>query len=162
MPFNTAVELSYLKPEEREKVVDFIKKEGVVPTMAQATEIKKASQDAAKAAPVPEKATSAPKPPLAGNSPQATEKTAPPAPSKLAKAPTPLDEKKISSIVKPKAEPEIKYTFTSGELKEYFPNDKAPTVSEVKRKVFNALDLQKKAEERQKAKQVVKDAAKRR
>ena len=94
--------------------------------------------------------------------PRLQKKTAPPAPSKLAKAPTPLDEKKISSIVKPKAEPEIKYTFTSGELKEYFPNDKAPTVSEVKRKVFNALDLQKKAEERQKAKQVVKDAAKRR
>ncbi|RKJ39831.1 hypothetical protein D7X94_10425 [Acutalibacter sp. 1XD8-33] len=123
MPFNTAVELSYLKPEEREKVVDFIKKEGVVPTMAQATEVKKASQDAAKAAPAPEKTTSAPKLPLAGNSPQATEKTAPPAPTKLAKA---------------------------------------PAVSEVKRKVFNALDLQKKAEERQKAKQVVKDAAKRR
>ncbi len=162
MPFNTAVELSYLKPEEQEKVVDFIKKEGVVPTMAQATEMKKTSQDAAKAAPPPEKAPSAPKPSLTGNATQPTEKAAPPAPTKPAKAPALLDEKKISSIVKPKAEPEIKYTFTSGELKEYFPNDKAPTVSEVKRKVFNALDLQKKAEERQKAKQAVKDAAKER
>ncbi len=162
MPFNTAVELSYLKPEEQEKVVDFIKKEGIVPTMAQATAMKKTSQDAAKAAPAPEKAASTPKPSLTGNATQPTEKAAPPAPTKPAKAPAPLDEKKISSIVKPKAEPEIKYTFTSGELKEYFPNDKAPTVSEVKRKVFNALDLQKKAEERQKAKQAVKDAAKER
>ncbi|RKJ40118.1 hypothetical protein D7X94_09655 [Acutalibacter sp. 1XD8-33] len=58
MPFNTAVELSYLKPEEQEKVVDFIKKEGVVPTMAQATEMKKTSQEAAKAAPAPAKAPS--------------------------------------------------------------------------------------------------------
>lgn len=162
MPFNTAVELSYLKPEEQEKVVDFIKKEGVVPTMAQATEMKKTSQDAAKAAPPPEKAPSAPKPSVTGSTTRSTEKAVPPKPTKPAKAPAPLDEKKISSIVKPKAEPEIKYTFTSNELKEYFPNDKAPTVSEVKRKVFNALDLQKKAEERQKAKQAVKDAAKER
>ena len=161
MPFNTAVELSYLKPEEQEKVVDFIKKEGVVPTMAQATEIKMASQEAAKTAPSPEKTPPAPKP-LTSGSPPASEKTIsePSTPPKPAKAPAPLDEKKISSIVKPKAEPEIKYTFTSTELKEYFPKDKAPTVSEVKRKVFNALDLQKKAEERQKAKQAVKDAAK--
>ncbi len=162
MPFNTAVELSYLKPEEQEKVVDYIKKEGVVPTMAQATEIKKASQEAAKAAPALEKTASTPKPPVMGNATQPTEKAAPPAPTKPAKAPAPLDEKKISSIVKPKAEPEIKYTFTSNELKEYFPNDKAPTVSEVKRKVFNALDLQRKMEEKQKAKQAVKDAAKER
>lgn len=161
MPFNTAVELSYLKPEEQEKVVDFIKKEGVVPTMAQAAEIKKASQEAAKTSPPPEKTPPAPKP-LTSGSPPASAKTVsePSTPPKPAKAPAPLDEKKISSIVKPKAEPEIKYTFTSTELKEYFPKDKAPTVSEVKRKVFNALDLQKKAEERQKAKQAVKDAAK--
>ena len=161
MPFNTAVELSYLQPEEQEKVVDFIKKEGVVPTMAQAAEIKKASQDAAKAAPPPEKAPPAPNP-LTGGSPQVSEKTVsePSTPPKPAKAPAPLDEKKISSIVKPKAEPEIKYTFTSTELKEYFPKDKTPTVSEVKRKVFNALDLQKRAEERQKAKQAIKDGGK--
>ena len=161
MPFNTAVELSYLKPEEQEKVVDFIKKEGVVPTMAQAAEIKKASQDAAKAAPPPEKAPPAPNP-LTGGSPQVSEKTVsdPSTPPKPAKAPAPLDEKKISSIVKPKVEPEIKYTFTSTELREYFPKDKAPTVSEVKRKVFNALDLQKRAEERQKAKQAIKDGGK--
>ena len=159
MPFNTAVELSYLKPEEQEKVVDFIKKEGVVPTMAQAAEIKKASQDAAKAAPLPEKAPAEPYT-LFSAPTDGKEAPEPQTPPKPAKAPAPLDEKKISSIVKPKAEPEIKYTFTSTELREYFPKDKAPTVSEVKRKVFNALDLQKRAEERQKAKQAIKDGGK--
>ena len=71
-----------------------------------------------------------------------------------------VDEKKIASIVKPKTEPEQKYTFTSTELKEYFPNDRLPTTSEVKRKVFDALDLQKRAQEREKAKQALKDSLK--
>lgn len=146
LPFNTAVELSYLKPDEQKKVVDFISKENTVPSMAQATELKKASQEAAKAAPPPERAD--------------TETKSASAEPKPAKAPAPLDEKKISSIVKPKAEPEIKYTFTSGELKEFFPNDKAPTVSEVKRTVFEALDMRKKAIARQKAKQAAKDSIK--
>ena len=39
LPFNTAVELSYLKPEEQGKVVDFMKKEETVPTLAQATQL---------------------------------------------------------------------------------------------------------------------------
>ena len=30
LPFNTAVELSFLKPEEQGKVVDFIKKEQII------------------------------------------------------------------------------------------------------------------------------------
>ena len=153
LPFNTAVELSYLKPEEQGKVVDFMKKEETVPTLAQATQLKEASKaaqaaekTAAKAAP-DKPASQAPK--AADAVPQAAEKK-----------PAPVDEKKIASIVKPKTEPEQKYTFTSTELKEYFPNDRLPTTSEVKRKVFDALDLQKRAQEREKAKQALKDSLK--
>src|SRR5699024_3356986 len=125
LPFNTAVELSFLKPQEQNKVVDFMKKEQVVPSMAQATALKEASRAAQQAQkPAPQKPmTPAPKQPAP------------------AKAPAPVDEKKIASIVKTKEPPEIKYTFTSSELKEYFPKDYQPTVSEVKRKVFDALDL---------------------
>ncbi|WP_218047890.1 ParB/RepB/Spo0J family partition protein, partial [Acutalibacter muris] len=149
LPFNTAVELSFLKPEEQNKVVEFMEKEGTTPSMAQATELKKASQEAAKAAPPPEKKDT-PK------TPAPVSAAAPKSETKPAKAPAQLDEKKISSIVKPKAEPEMKYTFTAGELKEFFPNDKAPTVSEVKRTVFEALDMRQKAIARQKAKQAAK------
>ena len=145
LPFNTAVELSYLKPEEQSKVVSFMSNKGAVPTMAQATALKEASraaqeaEKAAKADPVksPAKEVSAPAP--AGKP-----------------VPAPVDEKKIAAIVRPKSEPEQKYVFTSTELKEYFPDDRLPTVSEVKRKVFNALDLLKRAQEREKAKQAVK------
>ena len=155
LPFNTAVELSYLKPEEQGKVVDFMKKEETIPTLAQATQLKEASKaaqaaekTAAKSA--PEKPTSqAPK----VNTPDSTQKAD-------EKKLSPVDEKKIASIVKPKAEPEQKYTFTSTELKEYFPNDRLPTTSEVKRKVFDALDMQKRAQEREKAKQALKDSMK--
>ena len=153
LPFNTAVELSFLKPEEQGKVVDFMKKEETIPTLAQATQLKEAS----KAAQAVEKAAAkaAPDKPT----PQVP-KAAAPTPQTGEKKPAPVDEKKIASIVKPKAEPEQKYTFTSTELKEYFPNDRLPTTSEVKRKVFDALDLQKKAQEREKAKQALKDSLK--
>lgn len=146
LPFNTAVELSFLKPEEQGKVVDFIKKEQVVPSLVQATQLKEASRAAqaaekaaSKAAPLPAKPISAP----------AAEKK-----------PTPVDEKKIASIIKPKTEPEQKYTFTSTELKEYFPGDRLPSTSEVKRKVFDALDLQKRALERRQAKEAIKESMK--
>lgn len=43
LPFNTAVELAYLKPDEQTKVVDVMKKEQIVPSMAQATALKEAS-----------------------------------------------------------------------------------------------------------------------
>ena len=157
LPFNTAVELSYLKPDEQSKVVSFIKSMGTVPTMAQATELKEASRAAQEA----EKAAKAeqakapyktPSPPTPASKPAAVK---PP--------PAPVDEKKIAAIItpdKPKAAPEQKYIFTSGELKEYFPNTRLPTISEVKRKVFNALDLQRKMEERDKAKQAIKDGIK--
>lgn len=145
LPFNTAVELSFLKPQEQNKVVDFMKKEQVVPSMAQATALKEASR-AAQEAQKP-----APQNPMAPAPKQ-------PAP---AKAPAPVDEKKIASIVKTKEPPEIKYTFTSSELKEYFPKDYQPTVSEVKRKVFNALDLQKRQKERETAKSLAKKGAER-
>ena len=145
LPFNTAVELSFLKPQEQNKVVDFMKKEQVVPSMAQATALKEASR-AAREAQKP-----APQNPMA------------PAPKQPApvKAPAPVDEKKIASIVKTKEPPEIKYTFTSSELKEYFPKDYQPTVSEVKRKVFDALDLQKRQKEREMAKSLAKKGAER-
>ena len=146
LPFNTAVELSFLKPEEQGKVVDFIKKEQMVPSLVQATQLKEASRAAraaekaaSKAAPLPAKPISAP----------AAEKK-----------PTPVDEKKIASIIKPKTEPEQKYTFTSTELKEYFPGDRLPSTSEVKRKVFDALDLQKRALERRQAKEALREGMK--
>ena len=145
LPFNTAVELSFLKPQEQNKVVDFMKKEQVVPSMAQATALKEASRAAQEAQ------KSAPQNPIS------------PAPKQPApvKAPAPVDEKKIASIVKTKEPPEIKYTFTSSELKEYFPKDYQPTVSEVKRKVFDALDLQKRQKERETAKSLAKKGAER-
>lgn len=143
LPFNTAVELSFLKPQEQNKVVDFMKKEQVVPSMAQATALKEASR-AAQEAQKP-----APQNPMAPAPKQ-------PAP---AKAPAPVDEKKIASIVKTKEPPEIKYTFTSSELKEYFPEGYRPSVTEVKRKVFDALDLQKKTQEKDKIRSISKAMA---
>ena len=53
LAFNTAVELSYLKPEEQGKVADFIEDSGHSPTLEQATQLKEASraaQEAEKAA----------------------------------------------------------------------------------------------------------------
>ena len=46
LPFNTAVELSYMTPAEQKIVVDFMEKEQVTPSMAQATELKEASKHA--------------------------------------------------------------------------------------------------------------------
>ena len=155
LAFNTAVELSYLKPEEQGKVADFIENGGNSPTLAQATQLKEASraaQEAEKAAAKTVSGKTGPQAPAA-DPPTATQQAA-------AKKPAPLDTKKIASIVKEKPEPEQKYIFTSTELKEYFPNDRLPTTSEVKRKVFDALDLQKKAQERQQAKQALKDSMK--
>lgn len=154
LPFNTAVELSYLKPEEQGKVVDYMKKEEVVPSLAQATQLKeasKAAQEAEKAAAKAPAAKAAATQTPAASKPQAKTEE---------KKPAPVDEKKIASIVKPKAEPEQKYTFTSTELREYFPDDRLPTTSEVKRKVFDALDFQKKAQERQQVKQALKESMK--
>ena len=129
LPFNTAVELSYMKPEEQSRVVDFMAREQVVPSMAQATALKEASRQAAKT----------------------------PAPTQAAKPQ--VDERQIAAIVKPKKEPELRVTFTGPELADYFPKA-TPTVAEVKRTVFEALDLRKKALERQAKKQEIKDAAK--
>lgn len=154
LPFNTAVELSYLKPEEQGKVVDYMKKEEVVPSLAQATQLKEASKAAQEAEKAAAKATAAKA--AATQTPAASK----PQTKTEEKKPAPVDEKKIASIVKPKAEPEQKYVFTSAELKEYFPNDRLPTTSEVKRKVFDALDFQKKAQERQQAKQALKESMK--
>ena len=153
LPFNTAVELSFLKPEEQGKVVDFMKKEQVVPSLVQATQLKEASRAAQAAEKATAKTTTEKTP-----STQQPSVKSPDKPKE--EKPGPMDEKKIASIVKPKAEPEQKYTFTSTELKEYFPSDRLPTTSEVKRKVFDALDLQKRALERQQAKQALKESMK--
>ncbi|MEQ2442327.1 ParB N-terminal domain-containing protein [Pseudoflavonifractor sp. CLA-AP-H29] len=150
LAFNTAVELSYLKPEEQGKVADFIEDSGHSPTLEQATQLKEASRAAQEAEKAAAKAPPAKAPSSTPQAPAQGEE----------KAPAPLDTKKIASIVKEKPEPEQKYIFTSTELKEYFPNVRLPTTSEVKRKVFDALDLQKKVQERQQAKQALKDSMK--
>ena len=154
LPFNTAVELSYLKPEEQGKVVDYIKKEEAVPSLPQGTQLKGATKGAREA----EKAAA--KAPVAKAAATQTPAASKPQAKTEEKKPAPVDEKKIASIVKPKAEPEQKYTFTSTELREYFPDDRLPTTSEVKRKVFDALDFQKKAQERQQVKQALKESMK--
>ena len=155
LPFNTAVELSYLKPEEQGEVVDFMRKEEVVPSMAQATKLKevsKAAQEAEKKATKSE-LPKAPSTPTAAQTPSIFKQPVSEPPK-----PAPVDAKKIASIVKPKAEPEQKYVFTSSELKEYFPGDRQPTVAEVKRKVFDALDQQKRTAERERSKAALKDS----
>lgn len=141
LPFNTAVELSYMKPDEQKKVVDFIKKEEVVPSMAQATALKEASRAAEEAAKTAQAAPSPAKSTVFASVP-AKQTSVPPA------APV-VDEKKISAIITPKKEPELKVTFTGDELRDYFPKDKALTVGEVKRTVFESLSLRLKAIERQ-------------
>lgn len=130
LPFNTAVELSYMNPDEQKKVVDFMQKEQVTPSMAQATALKEASKHAATL----EKYT----PSLAPEHK--------------------VDEKKIASIIKPKKEPELKVTLTADELRGYFP-DKQPTVAEAKRAIFDGLDMRKKALEKQAKKQDIKNPA---
>ena len=124
LPFNTAVELSYMKPAEQNKVVDFMAKEQVVPSIAQATALKEASRQAEKQAK-----------------------------NMLPTAPKPVvDDKKIESIIKPKKEPPLKVTFSSSELLPYFP-EQGTTPGEVKRVMFEALDLRRKYLDRQAKKQ---------
>lgn len=155
LPFNTAVELSYLKPEEQGEVVDFMRKEEVVPSMAQATKLKEVSKAAQEA----EKKAARSEPPKAPSTPTAAQMPSTfKQPVSEPPKPAPVDAKKIASIVKPKAEPEQKYVFTSSELKEYFPGDRQPTVVEVKRKVFDALDQQKRTAERERSKAALKDS----
>ena len=128
LPFNTAVELSYMNQDEQKKVVDFMQKEQVTPSMAQATALKEASRHA-----------------------ETLKKHTP----SLAPAHV-VDEKKIASIIKPKKEPELKVTLTADELRGYFP-DKQPTVAEAKRAIFDGLDMRKKALEKQAKKQDIKN-----
>lgn len=77
-----------------------------------------------------------------------------PVPAPAPKPPAPVDEKKFASIMKNKPEPELKVIFTGAELKSYFPGQN-PTVPEVKRAVFDALDLRKRMQEKQAKKQEV-------
>lgn len=128
LPFNTAVELSYMKPEEQNVVVDYMAKEQIVPSMAQATQLKEASREV-----------------------DTLKKTAPALVNDRK-----VDEKKVASIIQPRKEPELKVTFSATELKPYFP-DRQPTVPEAKRAMFEAMELRKKALERQAKKQQIKD-----
>lgn len=130
LPFNTAVELSYMKPDEQKKVVDFMEKEQITPSMAQATQLKEASKHAET---------------LAKHIPSLAPANA-------------VDEKKIASIIKPKKEPDLKVVLTAEELRSYFP-DKLPTVSEAKRAIFDALDMRQKALDKQAKKQDIKAPA---
>ena len=77
-----------------------------------------------------------------------------PAPAPAPKPPAPVDENKFASIMKNKPEPELKVIFTGAELKSYFPGQN-PTVPEVKRAVFDALNLRKRMQEKQAKKQEV-------
>lgn len=73
-----------------------------------------------------------------------------------------LTDKKIEAAVAPtkrEVDPPLKVTLTDEELRPYFP--KGATLPDVKRVIFEALDLRKKAIEKQKAKVAAeKDAAK--
>ena len=91
----------------------------MVPSLVQATQLKEASRAAQAAEKEAEKAASKASP----STPPSTEVKAQDKAEKKAPAPAPapVDEKKIAAIVKPKTEPEQKYTFTSTELREYFP-----------------------------------------
>lgn len=170
MPFNVAVELSYMKPEEQKDLVDVMNKEQTVPSLSQAQQMKDASQKAAKAAKEAEKAA---KPPLqvvstpgksesapavpasaATDSKAAPTTTVPSTPPPAPKPPAPVDAKKFASIMKAKPEPELKVIFTGAELKDFFPG-KTPTVPEVKSAVFEALGLRKRLQEKQAKKQEV-------
>lgn len=183
LPFNVAVELSYMNEQEQKDLVGVMKKEQTVPSLAQAQQMKEASQKAAKAA---KEAAKAPKPPLQVvstqtkseqapiSAPSATDdKTAPtspapavpiqpisavPVPAPAPKPPAPVDAKKFASIMKNKPEPELKVTFTGAELKDFFPG-KPPTVPEVKSAVFEALGLRKKLHEKQAKKQDITSPA---
>lgn len=178
LPFNVAVELSYMSEPEQRDLVSVMQKEQTVPSLAQALQMKEASQKAALAA---KEAAKAPKAPLqaistsikadqapAAVSPGTTGKAAPtapavsiptaPAPAQAPKPPAPVDAKKFASIMKNKPEPELKVTFTGAELKDFFP-DRTPTVPEVKRTVFEALEIRKKAMEKQAKKQEIKNPA---
>ena len=131
LPFNTAVELSYLKPEEQKQVVDVMQKEQVTPSMAQATQLKEASRQAA-----------------------SLEKTAP-----SAAATHKVDEKKVAQIIKPKADPPLKVTLTELELKAYFPSP-LPSPFVIKQTIYEALSMRKKALEKQAKKDAAKDTVK--
>lgn len=180
LPFNVAVELSYMSEPEQRDLVSVMQKEQTVPSLAQALQMKEASQKAALAA---KEAAKAPKPPLqVVSAPPKDDKTTtaapgavdpkaavttpapaqpvytPPAPAPAPKPPAPVDAKKFASIMKNKPEPELKVTFTGAELKDFFP-DRTPTVPEVKRTVFEALEIRKKAMEKQAKKNEIKNPA---
>lgn len=183
MPFNVAVELSYMSEQEQRDLVGVINREQTVPSLAQALQMKEASQKAAVAA---KEAAKAPKPTLQVDSPPSKPEQAPtvassaadpkaaaitptptaptqsvqtpPAPAPVPKSPAPVDAKKFASIMKNKPEPELKVTFTGAELKDFFPG-KTPTVPEVKRTVFEALEIRRKAMEKQAKKQDIKNPA---
>ena len=170
MPFNVAVELSYMKPEEQKDLVDVMNKEQTVPSLSQAQQMKNASQKAEKAAKeaektaksplqvvsTPAKSESAPAVPAstATDSKAAPTTTVPPTSPPAPKPPAPVDAKKFASIMKAKPEPELKVIFTGAELKDFFPG-KTPTVPEVKSAVFEALGLRKRLQEKQAKKQEV-------
>lgn len=178
VPFNVGVELSYMSEQEQKDLVGVMKKDQIVPSLSQAQQMKEASQKAAKAA--KEAAAKAPKPVLQVVTPQTkseqaslavpgadnnkTTATSPtptvsvppaaiaPAPPPAPKPPAPIGAKQFASIMKDKPEPELKVIFTGSELKDYFPG-RTPTIPEVKRAVFDALDLRKKALDKQNKKQ---------
>ncbi len=71
---------------------------------------------------------------------------------------TPQKIEKSVAPTKRELDPPLKVTFQDDELRPYFP-DKGTTVATVKRTMFEAMDLRKKALERQKAKEAEKNTA---
>ncbi len=137
LPFNTAVELSHLNATEQRSVADFMAKEQVVPSLAQAQELKGKSQEAAKAA--KEEAEKAGK--VNPIIPKPSSPTAP-LPTTEKKSPAPVTDKTVMSVMMPKKEPAIKVIFTGDELRSYF-EGKQPSVPDAKRAIFDALDMRK-------------------
>ncbi len=137
LPFNTAVELSHLNATEQRSVADFMAKEQVVPSLAQAQELKGKSQEAAKAA--KEEAEKAGK--VNPIIPKPSSPTAP-LPTTEKKSPAPVTDKTVMSVMMPKKEPAIKVIFTGDELRSYF-GGKQPSVPDAKRAIFDALDMRK-------------------
>ncbi len=108
LPFNTAVELSHLNPEEQHAVADYITKEQRVPSMAQAQELKTKSQEAAKAAKAGKSAGAISSHNFKPSLPSSL-KVDNPAPTPTEKKdPAPVTDKTIASIMKPKKNPKSK------------------------------------------------------
>lgn len=185
MPFNVAVELSYMTEQEQHELVGVMKREQTVPSLAQAQKMKEASQKAAKTA---EEAKRTVKPPLQivststkADAPSATTASTQPAkpdekssnatavpntpiqPAPAPAAPPPAPTPKPPAPVDAKQFASMMKNKPEPELKVTFSwaelkdffSGKSPTVPEVKTAVFEGLGMRKRAQERKEQKQAI-------